>query len=281
MDEAENCDRIAIMDAGKVVVLDTPDRLEGEHRHRPRADHDRRRRGGDRRAARRGWGSTAEMHDGMVTFGVPDGAGVRAPAVRRARRADPLGAGRPAVARRRVHVVHRAGRSATPRRAHRPQPRLRRRVQEMTDDDEHDHRDRRPASDRARPRSVRVVDAGLRQDLRAVKVVWHRELLRFGQDRIRIVALLVQPMLFLFVLGTGLSSLTERLDGRRRPADVHVPRRPRDVGAVHGDVLGRVGGVGPRVRVPARDARRARSAAARSSSARRSAGRPWRRCRAC
>ena len=28
-------------------------------------------------------------------------------------------------------------------------------------------------------RSVRVVDAGLRQDLRAVKVVWHRELLRF------------------------------------------------------------------------------------------------------
>ena len=52
---------------------------------------------------------------------------------------------------------------------------------------------------------VRTIDSGLRQDLRGVKVVWYRELLRFGQDRIRIVAFLVQPLLFLFVLGTGLS----------------------------------------------------------------------------
>ena len=44
---------------------------------------------------------------------------------------------------------------------------------------------------KARPdlRSVRVVEAGLRQDLRGVKVVWQRELLRFGQDRIRIARL--------------------------------------------------------------------------------------------
>ena len=62
-------------------------------------------------------------------------------------------------------------------------------------------------------RSVRVVDGGLRQDLRGVKVVWQRELLRFGQDRIRIVAFLVQPILFLFVLGTGLSSLTDASTG--------------------------------------------------------------------
>ena len=67
-----------------------------------------------------------------------------------------------------------------------------------------------PASDR---RSVRVVEAGLRQDLRGVRVVWHRELLRFGQDRIRIVSFLVQPILFLFVLGTGLSSLTDASTG--------------------------------------------------------------------
>ena len=59
----------------------------------------------------------------------------------------------------------------------------------------------------------RTIDSGLRQDLRGVKVVWQRELIRFGQDRLRIVAALVQPILFLFVLGTGLSSLT-----RRRPA---------------------------------------------------------------
>jgi ABC-2 type transport system permease protein len=62
-------------------------------------------------------------------------------------------------------------------------------------------------------RSVRVVERGLRQDLRGVKVVWYRELLRFGQDRIRIVAFLVQPILFLFVLGTGLSSLTNASTG--------------------------------------------------------------------
>jgi len=63
------------------------------------------------------------------------------------------------------------------------------------------------------PAAVRIVDSGLRQDLRGVKVVWYRELLRFGQDRIRIVAFLVQPLLFLFVLGTGLSSLTSASTG--------------------------------------------------------------------
>jgi ABC-2 type transport system permease protein len=55
---------------------------------------------------------------------------------------------------------------------------------------------------------VRVPGRGLRQDLRAVKVVWQRELIRFGHDRIRIVSALVQPILFLFVLGGGLQSLT-------------------------------------------------------------------------
>ena len=46
-----------------------------------------------------------------------------------------------------------------------------------------------------------------------MRVVWQRELIRFGQDRIRIVAALVQPVLFLFVLGTGLSSLTSASTG--------------------------------------------------------------------
>lgn len=55
---------------------------------------------------------------------------------------------------------------------------------------------------------VRVAEAGFRQDVRAVKVVLQRELIRFGQDRTRMISALVQPVLFLFVLGTGLSSLT-------------------------------------------------------------------------
>ena len=48
------------------------------------------------------------------------------------------------------------------------------------------------------------------------RVVWQRELIRFWQDRIRIVAALVQPVLFLFVLGTGPASLTQRSTGGRR-----------------------------------------------------------------
>jgi ABC-2 type transport system permease protein len=43
--------------------------------------------------------------------------------------------------------------------------------------------------------------------LRAIKAVWRRELIRFSRDRLRILTSLIQPFLFLFVLGTGLSSL--------------------------------------------------------------------------
>lgn len=47
-------------------------------------------------------------------------------------------------------------------------------------------------------------------DLRAVKIVWQRELARFVQDRTRILAQVVQPVLFLFVLGAGLNVLASR-----------------------------------------------------------------------
>ena len=55
--------------------------------------------------------------------------------------------------------------------------------------------------------SVRVPAAGLRHQVRAATVVWQREMIRFGRDRSRIISSLIQPVLFLFVLGTGLSSL--------------------------------------------------------------------------
>src|SRR5271163_5145338 len=54
---------------------------------------------------------------------------------------------------------------------------------------------------------VSVPDRGLRHDLRAVSIVWRRELIRFRTDRLRAITALVQPILFLFVLGTGLSRL--------------------------------------------------------------------------
>ena len=55
--------------------------------------------------------------------------------------------------------------------------------------------------------TVRVPAAGLRHQVRAAAVVWQRVMIRFGRDRSRIVSSLAQPVLFLFVLGTGLSSL--------------------------------------------------------------------------
>ncbi|HEX4189052.1 MAG TPA: ABC transporter permease [Solirubrobacteraceae bacterium] len=54
---------------------------------------------------------------------------------------------------------------------------------------------------------VRVPTRSLRSELRAIKVVWRRELIRFSRDRLRILTALVQPFLFLFVLGTGLSRI--------------------------------------------------------------------------
>ncbi|HXN37542.1 MAG TPA: ABC transporter permease [Solirubrobacteraceae bacterium] len=54
---------------------------------------------------------------------------------------------------------------------------------------------------------VRVPTRSARGELRAIKVVWKRELIRFSRDRMRILTSLMQPFLFLFVLGTGLSRL--------------------------------------------------------------------------
>ncbi|MDO8213454.1 ABC transporter permease [Conexibacter sp. CPCC 206217] len=65
---------------------------------------------------------------------------------------------------------------------------------------------------------IRVPAGGWRADVRAVKIVWQRELIRFSRDRLRIVTSLFQPVLFLFVLGGGLSRLaaggTEGVDLR-------------------------------------------------------------------
>jgi ABC-2 type transport system permease protein len=54
---------------------------------------------------------------------------------------------------------------------------------------------------------ARELGGGLRDELGAVAVVWHRELLRFERNRLRMVTSLVQPLLFLFILGSGLSSM--------------------------------------------------------------------------
>jgi ABC-2 type transport system permease protein len=42
--------------------------------------------------------------------------------------------------------------------------------------------------------------------LRAVYIIWYRDLLRFTRDRFRVLVSLVQPLLYLVIFGTGLSS---------------------------------------------------------------------------
>jgi ABC-2 type transport system ATP-binding protein len=72
MDEAENCDRIAIMDAGRIVALDTPEALKasvGVDRVRiSTADDD-----AAIAALAEQFDIDAEVRDGLVTFGVADG----------------------------------------------------------------------------------------------------------------------------------------------------------------------------------------------------------------
>jgi ABC-2 type transport system permease protein len=70
---------------------------------------------------------------------------------------------------------------------------------------------RAPESPSQAPRSdvvrVSVPQRSLASELRAIKIVWQRELIRYRRDRLRMVTTLVQPFLFLFVLGTGLQSV--------------------------------------------------------------------------
>jgi len=73
MDEAEHCDRIAIMNAGEIAVVDTPEALRsgiGKDRVQFRTDDD------ERAIAqlRSTFGLEAEMHNAAVTVRVTDGA---------------------------------------------------------------------------------------------------------------------------------------------------------------------------------------------------------------
>ena len=55
---------------------------------------------------------------------------------------------------------------------------------------------------------VRVPERTWHSEARAVKIVCRRELIRFLGDRAQMMMALIQPLLFLFALGTGLQSLS-------------------------------------------------------------------------
>jgi ABC-2 type transport system permease protein len=65
----------------------------------------------------------------------------------------------------------------------------------------------------AEPVPVRVPQRSWRSEARAVKVICRRELIRFLGDRTHMLMALVQPLLFLFALGTGLESLSAASTG--------------------------------------------------------------------
>ena len=61
--------------------------------------------------------------------------------------------------------------------------------------------------------AVRVPERSWRSEWRAVKTVWRRELIRFAGNRAQAAMWLVQPLLFLFVLGSGLQTLSAASTG--------------------------------------------------------------------
>jgi ABC-2 type transport system permease protein len=65
--------------------------------------------------------------------------------------------------------------------------------------------ERRP---KAAPVKVHVPPHSIASELRAIRIVWRRDLIRFKSDRIRMASQLVQPLLFLFVLGSGLQQIS-------------------------------------------------------------------------
>ena len=56
--------------------------------------------------------------------------------------------------------------------------------------------------------AVRVPERTWHSEARAVKTIWRRDLIRFLGNRVQTMTWLTQPLLFLFVMGSGLQSLS-------------------------------------------------------------------------
>ena len=263
MDEAEWCDRIAIMDHGEIVALDDAGVTEGQvgkDRVMIHTDDD------DAAIAalpeRFGIEAKISRGRGHVRRGVR--RGVRPEAVRRAGRADQGGERVTPDAGRRVHVLHGHARSAMPRRT----------VQAPQQGDDADD-ERRPtvsstvqgpqgtaaaeangATTDARtangaagngaataPASrkpvvrVHVPKRSWRSELRAIKIVWRRELIRFRADRVRIADLARAAVAVPVRARYRPAEPRQRRHRRHQSEDLHLSRDPLHRGDVHRDVL--------------------------------------------
>ncbi|HUS30982.1 MAG TPA: ABC transporter permease [Kofleriaceae bacterium] len=56
------------------------------------------------------------------------------------------------------------------------------------------------------PVAVTVPPRSWRSDIRAIRIVWHRDVIRFWRDKPRMLASILQPVLYLFVFGTGMGA---------------------------------------------------------------------------
>jgi ABC-2 type transport system permease protein len=54
--------------------------------------------------------------------------------------------------------------------------------------------------------AVVVPPRSWKSDLRAIRIVWHRDLIRYWHDKPRMLASVLQPVLYLFVFGTGMGA---------------------------------------------------------------------------
>jgi len=55
--------------------------------------------------------------------------------------------------------------------------------------------------------AVVVPPRSWRSDVRAMRIVWHRDLIRYWHDKPRLLASVLQPVLYLFVFGTGMGAV--------------------------------------------------------------------------
>ena len=255
MDEAEWCDRIAIMDHGEIVALDAPEALKagvGTDRVTIHTEDDE----AAIAALRERFGIEARIAEGAVT--VRRAAGEEFVPRLFAELGVPIRA--VSVSRPTLDDVFMSYTGSTIRDAEEDAAKNRNRM--MADDGRPSMsmtaQRRSPGAEPA-PEIVRVTvpRRSLASELRAVRIVWRRDLIRFANDRIRIVSSLVQPLLFLFVMGSGLQRLSSAGTHGVNLKTFIYPGCPVHLGDVHRDVLGRLDRVGPRVRVPARDAGRA------------------------
>ncbi|POM22895.1 Daunorubicin/doxorubicin resistance ATP-binding protein DrrA [Actinomadura rubteroloni] len=186
LDEAEQCDRVAILDAGRIVAQGSPAELKavlGADRVDLRTDDD----AAAARLLRTRFGLTvAEAPDGL-SFTATDSARILPRLF--AELDVPVYEARVTPPTLDDVFLHHTGHRI---RAEGPA--------DPSGDDAP------PPVPAPRP-APEVASGGVRAELRALRMVWRREMLHFLRDRAGTVISLFQPLLFLFILGVGLAGL--------------------------------------------------------------------------